>query len=142
MWAKKTSAYYTRRCVRVERSGAWDYNWRGTHKEGDQQHPGLGLRKGLNPRRSNLHGRSLRTRSLRTAEFPQDAVRRQSLVSQYFDAVHLCCTIYLWCCTSFQIFFNSINRYNKNFKKFVKFFKNLLNFPNFLKNNLKWYNHL
>ena len=34
------------RRVRSERSGAWNYTWKGTHQESDQQHPDLRLRKG------------------------------------------------------------------------------------------------
>ena len=84
MWVKGTSAY--------TRIGTWEVKVRslelhvaGHARRVHQQHPGLGLRKGAcgapESRRSNLHGSTLRARSLRAAE-PQQGPR----VDMQYDA--------------------------------------------------------
>ena len=47
MWARISAYKHTMEVSERWERGAWDYTWRGRHEECDQQHPGLGLRKGL-----------------------------------------------------------------------------------------------
>ena len=92
MWAKRTNAYIGV-LVRTwgERSGAWNYTWRRTHWECDQQHPGIGLRKACG---TPGCGRARRVSGVWTSggQGLYGTVRRQSLASHRLICMDLICT--------------------------------------------------